>query len=153
KKTPIATSWTIPLRTGSEPTPTVGGLGIGTGGYRAARHVPPLRLILAAAAVAAFAAATYAPVASTRSADAPVTLAFAGDVHFEGAVRTTLLSRSRTVLGAMAPTLGQADLAVVNLETAVTDRGTAQSKQYVFRAPASAFDALRNGGVDVATMA
>src|SRR5262249_23553714 len=101
KKTPIATSWTIPLRTGSEPTPTVGGLGIGTGGYRAARHVPPLRLILAAAAVAAFAAATYAPVASTRSADAPVTLAFAGDVHFEGAVRTTLLSRSRTVLGAM----------------------------------------------------
>jgi poly-gamma-glutamate capsule biosynthesis protein CapA/YwtB (metallophosphatase superfamily) len=53
----------------------------------------------------------------------------------------------------MAPTLGQADLAVVNLETAVTDRGTAQSKQYVFRAPASAFDALRNGGVDVATMA
>ena len=83
----------------------------------------------------------------------PVVLAFAGDVHFEGAVRTTLLSRSQTVLGAIAPVLERADLAVVNLETAVTDRGTAQSKQYVFRAPPSAFDALRNGGVDVATMA
>ncbi len=53
----------------------------------------------------------------------------------------------------MEPTLAQADLAVVNLETAVTDGGTAQPKQYVFRAPPSAFDALENGGVDVATMA
>ena len=89
----------------------------------------------------------------SRPAPGAVTLAFGGDVHFEGDVRARLLSRSRTVLGAMKPTLAQADLAVVNLETAVTDGGTPQSKQYVFRAPASAFDALRNGGVDVATMA
>ena len=89
----------------------------------------------------------------SRPAPGAVTLAFGGDVHFEGDVRARLLSRSRTVLGAMKPTLAQVDLAVVNLETAVTDGGTPQSKQYVFRAPASAFDALRNGGVDVATMA
>jgi poly-gamma-glutamate synthesis protein (capsule biosynthesis protein) len=49
--------------------------------------------------------------------------------------------------------LTHADLAVVNLETAVTTRGSAQPKQYVFRAPPSAFAALANGGVDVATMA
>jgi len=97
--------------------------------------------------------ATQATPARRPSVTAPVTLAFAGDVHFEGDVRATLLSRSRTVLGAMAPTLGGADLAVVNLETAVTDRGAAQPKQYVFRAPVSAFEALANGGVDVATMA
>jgi poly-gamma-glutamate capsule biosynthesis protein CapA/YwtB (metallophosphatase superfamily) len=80
-------------------------------------------------------------------------LAFAGDVHFEGPVRTTLESSSRTVLGAVAPILRRADLAVANLETAVTSRGTPQPKQYVFRAPASAFTALANGGVDVASMA
>jgi poly-gamma-glutamate capsule biosynthesis protein CapA/YwtB (metallophosphatase superfamily) len=95
-------------------------------------------------------------VASTHGAAAqrgPVLLAFAGDVHFEGAVRTTLMSRSGQVLGPIAPVLKQADIAAVNLETAVTTRGAPQSKQYVFRAPPSAFEALRNGGVDVATMA
>ena len=95
-------------------------------------------------------------VASTRGASGqqrPVLLAFAGDVHFEGAVRTTLVSRSGQVLGAIAPVLNEADIAAVNLETAVTTGGAPQSKQYVFRAPPSAFAALRNGGVDVATMA
>ena len=95
-------------------------------------------------------------VASTRGATAqrgPVVLAFAGDVHFEGAVRSRLESRSGLVLGAIGPVLNQADIAAVNLETAVTDRGTPQAKQYVFRAPPSAFAALQNGGVDVATMA
>jgi poly-gamma-glutamate synthesis protein (capsule biosynthesis protein) len=83
----------------------------------------------------------------------PVLLAFAGDVHFEGDVRATLMSRTGEVLGPMAPVLKQADIAVVNLETAVTTRGTPMAKQYVFRAPPSAFAALRNGGVDVASMA
>jgi poly-gamma-glutamate capsule biosynthesis protein CapA/YwtB (metallophosphatase superfamily) len=95
-------------------------------------------------------------VASTRAATSeqgPVVLAFAGDVHFEGAVRATLLSRSGEVFGPIAPVLDQADLTIVNLETAVTTRGVAQPKQYVFRAPPSAFAALRNGGVDVASMA
>jgi poly-gamma-glutamate synthesis protein (capsule biosynthesis protein) len=41
----------------------------------------------------------------------------------------------------------------VNLETAVTTRGTAASKEFVFRAPPTAFAALRAGGVDVASMA
>jgi poly-gamma-glutamate capsule biosynthesis protein CapA/YwtB (metallophosphatase superfamily) len=96
--------------------------------------------------------ASHAPSATARNAR-PVVLAFAGDVHFEGTVRTTLESSSRTVLGAVAPILRPADIAVANLETAVTDRGTPQPKQYVFRAPASAFAALANGGVDVASMA
>jgi poly-gamma-glutamate synthesis protein (capsule biosynthesis protein) len=42
---------------------------------------------------------------------------------------------------------------MVNLETAVTERGAPQPKQYTFRAPASAFTALRAAGVDVVTMA
>jgi poly-gamma-glutamate capsule biosynthesis protein CapA/YwtB (metallophosphatase superfamily) len=91
--------------------------------------------------------------ASGSGAGKAVVLAFAGDVHFEGALRSALESRSRTPLGAIAPVLEQADLAVVNLETAVTTRGAPQQKQYAFRAPPSAFAALVNGGVDVASMA
>jgi poly-gamma-glutamate synthesis protein (capsule biosynthesis protein) len=49
--------------------------------------------------------------------------------------------------------LAKADLAIVNLETAVTRRGTPAPKTYVFRAPPTAFAALRGAGVDVATMA
>ncbi len=39
-----------------------------------------------------------------------------------------------------------ADIAVVNLETAVTNGGTPTAKEFTFRAPATAFAALRGGG-------
>ena len=115
-------------------------------------------LVVHAAAVRAFSSTPETSVSAAVQRAAlesrkPVLLAFGGDVHFEGAVRTTLDSSSRNVLGAISPVLRRADIAVVNLETAVTTRGTPQSKQYVFRAPPSAFSALANGGVDVATMA
>jgi poly-gamma-glutamate synthesis protein (capsule biosynthesis protein) len=42
---------------------------------------------------------------------------------------------------------------MVNLETAITERGDRAPKEYNFRAPASAFGALRAAGVDVVTMA
>jgi poly-gamma-glutamate synthesis protein (capsule biosynthesis protein) len=94
-----------------------------------------------------------APTVTAAPVRPAITLAFGGDVHFEGQVRRHLAEDPRTVFGAVAPLLRSADLAVVNLETAVTERGTAQDKQYVFRAPASAFTALRAAGVDVATAA
>src|SRR5688572_13662737 len=53
----------------------------------------------------------------------PVTFAFGGDVHFEGSLRARLGDPS-TALASIAPTLAAADVAVVNLETAVTERGT-----------------------------
>jgi poly-gamma-glutamate synthesis protein (capsule biosynthesis protein) len=83
----------------------------------------------------------------------PVTFAFAGDVHFESGIGEELANDPRDVLRSMRPVLSRADVAVVNLETAITRRGTAASKQYVFRAPPTAFSALRAGGVDVASMA
>lgn len=83
----------------------------------------------------------------------PVVLAFAGDVHFEGILSTKLAAAPSHVLAPIAPVLDQADIAVVNLETAVTRRGTPEPKQYVFRAPPTALAALAGGGVDVATMA
>ena len=106
---------------------------------------------------------TLAPSSSTSSSSTttttappvrgPVTLAFGGDVHFEGALRAKLAAGPEHVLDAIAPTLRAADLAMVNLETAITERGSAQPKEFTFRAPPSAFQALRAAGIDVATMA
>ncbi|MQY05515.1 hypothetical protein ACRB68_35910 [Actinomadura sp. RB68] len=83
----------------------------------------------------------------------PFTVAFGGDVHFEGMLRGRLDSRPDDALGPIAAQLKSADLAMVNLETAVTTGGTPAPKQFAFRAPPSAFRALRSAGVDVATMA
>ena len=94
------------------------------------------------------------PAASPRLGSGnPVRLAFAGDVHFESPIRQELDADPRQVLRSIRPVLGDADLTVVNLETAITNRGTPQSKAYTFRAPATAFAALEAGGVDVASMA
>jgi len=94
------------------------------------------------------------PAPNRRGNGQAVTMAFGGDVHFEGKIRVRLGADPSSILAGVAPVLEAADLAVVNLETAITGRGTrAPGKQYVFRAPASAFAALKAGGVDVATMA
>jgi Bacterial capsule synthesis protein PGA_cap len=83
----------------------------------------------------------------------PVTLAFGGDVHFEGAIESRLSANPATTFGPIANVLRRADLAVVNLETAITERGTPAPKDFTFRAPPSALTALKGAGVDVATMA
>jgi len=94
------------------------------------------------------------PAPNRRGNGQAVTMAFGGDVHFEGKIRARLGADPSSVLAGAAPVLEAADLAVVNLETAITGRGTrVPGKQYVFRAPASAFAALKAGGVDVATLA
>lgn len=80
-------------------------------------------------------------------------MAFAGDVHFSGRVRARLDSDPATVFGQAAAGLAKADITMVNLETAVTTGGDQQSKAFTFRAPPSAFTALRDAGIDVATMA
>ncbi len=97
--------------------------------------------------------ARAAPRPAARPAGQPVVLAFGGDVHFEARIGAELRSGPRLVLASIGPLLRRADLAVVNLETAVTSRGVPASKEFVFRAPASAFAALAAGGVDVASMA
>jgi Bacterial capsule synthesis protein PGA_cap len=86
------------------------------------------------------------------TADPGVTLAFAGDVHFAGRVEQRLADAG-TALGPISRTLAAADVAMVNLETAVTTRGTPEPKSFHFRAPPSAFEALRAAGVDVTSMA
>lgn len=97
-------------------------------------------------------APTSGAPAPSPSADPGVTIAFAGDVHFAGRVGQRL-SDPASALGPISQALAKADVAMVNLETAITTGGTPEPKSFHFRAPPSAFDALRAAGVDVATMA
>lgn len=95
-----------------------------------------------------------ASVATSRAQAGPaeITLAFAGDVHF--ADRTAgLLGNPATAFGSISSALSGADLAMVNLETAVTTRGTPEPKEFHFRAPASAYDAVKAAGIDVVSIA
>ena len=81
-----------------------------------------------------------------------ITLAFAGDVHFER--RTAkLLKNPATAFGPIASVLKSADFTALNLETAVTSQGAPQPKAYHFRTTPAAFTALRDAGVDLVTMA
>ena len=97
--------------------------------------------------------ASRTPAAATQRDGKPVVLAFGGDVHFEGVLASGLAANAAGLLDPIEPVFRHADLAVVNLETAVTSGGSPTPKAFVFRAPASAFAALRGGGVDVASMA
>jgi poly-gamma-glutamate capsule biosynthesis protein CapA/YwtB (metallophosphatase superfamily) len=65
-----------------------------------------------------------------------------------------LLADPATAFGpSITPLLSAADVTTLNLETAVTGRGTAQPKTFHFRTTPSAFDALRAAGVDAVTIA
>ena len=82
-----------------------------------------------------------------------LTVSFGGDVHFQGALAGRLANDPATAIGPLRSVLSASDLAMVNLETAITTRGTPVSKQFVFRAPPSAFTALKGAGIDVVTAA
>ena len=96
-----------------------------------------------------------------------VTFAFAGDVNFPEDWDTEdgpppnapplaeqVRADPRHVLDAIAPVLSDADLTMVNVETAITDGGEpVPGKNYHFRSPAATFEALRSAGVDVVNMA
>ncbi|MGZ4675741.1 MAG: CapA family protein [Acidimicrobiia bacterium] len=88
-----------------------------------------------------------------RGSGEPVTLVFGGDTHFEGTLRSQLASNPSGMFAPISGVLSGADVAMVNLETAIATGGTPDRKAYNFRAPPSAFEALRSAGVDVVTMA
>lgn len=93
------------------------------------------------------------PAAAVRGPSGRFTISFAGDVHFSGRVRARLDRNPATVFAQAAPALRPADLTMVNLETAITTGGVRQDKLFTFRAPPVALTALRDAGIDLATMA
>lgn len=111
-------------------------------------------------------AATGAPASGAQDASGAseeelgsLTLAFAGDVHFEGGV-ADVPGQDGSTLGQLSRSLRSADLAMVNLESALTTRGVPARKElevaanrFWFRAPPRALDVLDRSGVDVVSMA
>jgi hypothetical protein len=88
-----------------------------------------------------------------RGIGVPVTFAFAGDIHFEGAIRSKLAADPGGMFAPIAPVLSSADLAVVNLESAITEQNTPIPKEYNFKSPPAALLALQAAGVDVVNQA
>ena len=129
--------------------------GAGDDAGQATRATQATRAAKSTATTADGAATTTTRAAATtrEPTGEPVTIAFGGDVHFEGAIGSRLAANPATTLGPIAGVLRRADLAVVNLETAITERGSPAGKDFTFRAPPSALTALKEAGVDVATMA
>jgi len=135
----------------------------------------PSRSVVALGLGTLLAACTSAPATTTPpshqpSASAPdagaarddhhrvVTLAFAGDVHFQ--IQVAGLLDDPRGLGPITRALSDADVTMVNLESAITEAGTWDPKslekpedRFWFRAPARALDVLADAGVDVVTMA
>lgn len=97
-------------------------------------------------------AAPTGPGAPTGGTAGTVTIAFGGDVHFTGRT-VSRLGEGADTLGPIGKTLEQADIAMVNFESAITERGAAEAKTYTFRAPKSALEDLKATGVDVVSMA
>ncbi len=73
-------------------------------------------------------------------------------MHFEGRLEP-LQADPASALLPIAPQLSAADVTVLNLEAAITDRGTPEPKQFHFRVPESMLPAFPAAGVDVLTMA
>lgn len=84
-----------------------------------------------------------------------VKLSFAGDIIFSGKAGNLLQQKgydySYSALGGM---FNKDDLTVVNLETPITTRGVgAKNKQFVFKGPPEALDALKRAGIDAVNLA
>ena len=96
-------------------------------------------------------ATTTAP--GRRGSGEAVTLAFAGDINFEGEMATRLANDPANAIGPFSAVLANADVAVANLETALGTHGTPEAKEFTFEAPPAAVDALRAAGLDAVSMA
>lgn len=83
----------------------------------------------------------------------PITLAFAGDINGEGLSKTDSAAAMAGRLAPMKDLLSSADITVANLETALTERGDREPKQFTFRSPAGVLDGLKESGIDVVSMA
>lgn len=90
---------------------------------------------------------------TTLGSGQAVTIAFGGDIHFDGPLAQTLSADPGSMLLGVQPVFGSSDLSIVNLETSIGTGGTKAVKKFNFQAPPAAFAAVAAGGVDVIGMA
>jgi poly-gamma-glutamate capsule biosynthesis protein CapA/YwtB (metallophosphatase superfamily) len=83
-----------------------------------------------------------------------VKLAFVGDVIFSSTVEDQLLKFGYDYpYSFVKDYLQKADLTIANLETPVTENGTVQKKDYVYRSSPLALPAFKEAGVDIVNLA
>lgn len=94
-------------------------------------------------------------LASSDRAPAPqvVTITFVGDIHMEGSARSLLDVNAQNARTTVADLVASSDVTIGNFESALGSGGVATAKEYMFRAPIEALDALGEMGFDVVTMA
>lgn len=92
--------------------------------------------------------ATTVPDTTTSEPSRAWTLLAGGDVRMERAESLDL-----DPFAFLDPSFGSADFSLINVETAISDRGTPHWKEYVFRAPPAAAERIAAGGVSVANLA
>ena len=98
------------------------------------------------------AAATAKKPASQPGVRPTVSIAAVGDICFMDSNHNSL-GAAEDLLSSMKPQLSEADLALGNLEVALTDSGAAQDKTYTFRAPLSSAGGMARSGIDVVSVA
>ncbi|TVY08235.1 CapA family protein [Paenibacillus cremeus] len=83
-----------------------------------------------------------------------VTFAFVGDVLLSGGVEKILDSKGYDYpYQNVQPYLSEPDITIANLETPVTENGTPQDKEYVYKTNPQYLPALKDSGVDVVNLA
>ena len=94
------------------------------------------------------------PAVSRQAVGRAVTIVIGGDVDLD---RTTRAAIARDGVDApwvgIAPLLRSADIAVVNLECAVSRQGRPEPKSYTFRGDPAAVAGAKHAGVDVVSLA
>ena len=117
-------------------------------GGAAGEVTPSATPVTSAAAATIATTSTTAVVPTTTEPDLTWTLLAGGDV---------LMDRSEAAgvdpFAGIEPPLGSADIAVVNVEMVISERGEPADKKYAFRAPPSAAERIAAAGVDVANLA
>ncbi len=95
------------------------------------------------------------PSASPAEEAETITLALVGDLLPASSVARLMEKNGYDYpFRESAQLLQAADIAVGNLETAITDRGTPEAdKEYVYRGPAKALPAMKEAGFDVLSLA
>lgn len=131
------------LIVGSAPDRVAGAAGGHSGGTGTVRHHP--------------AGPKGSPLtAGWRGDGKQVTLAFGGDVHFEGTLGTRLADDPATALdGNIAKLLSGSELSMTNFESALVEGACPepQPKQFVFSAPPAALTAFKSAHVTLVTEA
>lgn len=87
--------------------------------------------------------------------ESSVTLSFVGDVMMSGRVEALLREKSFAYPFVHTRSLFQQDtLTIANLETPITLKGTpAANKEYVYKSPPEALDAMKKAGIDLVNLA